>query len=670
MTKVLLVNPDFKETRADDSIFPFGYAAMGAVLQKHGHEVDYIFPSAHRISLDEAVELASRSDAQLLGIGGLFPYLPAIKKFIAALKARRPDLPVIAGGPMITHAPEFGFQESGADLACNGEGEVLLLKVADAMRDGAELHSIPGIVYRSESQEVVINGTGELMPFEDIPMPTWSDFPMEYYLYTDWFIPEYAKTERKRTFAWHLSRGCPSKCNFCVSGCATRQKSVELCMSELESIVDRFRPDRMIFVDDFLLSKRTFIDNFCEELIKRDFGFEFSATSKFYSVAPRTLQLLKRAGCSMIFYGLEVANDRILRLMKKGIKVDMARRVIEETKAAGIHPMVSMMMGQPTQEISDFTESLKYALAAINPADPAPNAGSVTYLMTYPGTGIYRHALEEGIIRDDADYWERFGSDYRISYTSHSNWTVGRLVDTANLIKEWKYYQSRSDMLRRRWEDYAQESTPSDSAHNDSDLQDYYLACRDRHFNGRLVDVNYRGCSIYLHGDSFVAIAKNQPELDIERLRSGGYSMHFAAERLRDVRAAIDEYLEIQGQVNDLLRSIGEGRHEGVLQRAIALLAPCDALHESIRMALDEAHGGRDLLLLATLSFWSRGDNDRAVDLALLLNESDSQSVECVLLAAHLLQQANQTEGAVKLLRQLSAPRADHSNGIRPSAVK
>src|SRR4030042_7212400 len=101
--KVVFVEPSFTGTHGYGVIFPFGYACLGAVLQREGHEVDYVFPAAGRLTGEDVINYISNTDTDLIGIGGLFPYLPAVIDFVGKTKAIRPDIPVVLGGQMVTH---------------------------------------------------------------------------------------------------------------------------------------------------------------------------------------------------------------------------------------------------------------------------------------------------------------------------------------------------------------------------------------------------------------------------------------------------------------------------------------------------------------------------------------------------------------------------------------
>ena len=330
--KVVLVEPSFPEIHADDSIFPLGLAAVGAVLQGAGHRVEYVLPAASRLTIQDVADHLAQTDADLIGIGGLTPYLPAIIKLVAAIKAVRPEVPLVLGGPMVTYQPELVVKKSDADFCIAGEGEVALLKLVTSLESGTDYSEIPGLLYRRADQ-IVNNGWGE-----SIPLPNWDDFPMDYYLYSGWYMPSWSRTKNHRVFHWILSRGCPLKCNFCVSGSEARYKTVDQAIIELRHIVDRFDPDYVLLADNFLTRNRRYTRELCEAMIANKFRFQFSCTARANSVNPELLSLLKQAGCQLIFYGLENGNDEILKFMNKGITVEQTIRAIKWTKEAGIHP--------------------------------------------------------------------------------------------------------------------------------------------------------------------------------------------------------------------------------------------------------------------------------------------------------------------------------------------
>lgn len=448
--KVTLVEPSFAGTHGYGVIFPFGYASLGAVLQREGHEVDYVFPAAGRLTVGDVIDYISHIDTGLIGIGGLLPYLPAVIDFVKKTKAVRPDIPVVVGGQMVTHTPQLVLGKTGADFCIAGEGEVPLLRLVNCLQRGDDFSDIHGLFFLRDGL-VIGTGLGAPMPLESIPMPNWNDFPMDYYMYAGPCPSAHWDTGPRRSFTWLLSRGCPMKCNFCTSGCEPRHKTIAQSVIELQEIVDRFRPDYVIFADNFFTRNREYTIELCEAFLANGFRFEFSAAARADSVDPQLLGLMRKAGCRVIFYGLECANNKILKFMHKGITVEQMVRAVEMTKNAGIYPTVSIMFGQPGETFDDFFHSLQVALTSINCEDPVPYDASIMPLLTLPGTEIYRYAKQHRYFASDEDYWHKYAGSYRVPYNmdQYTNEDIGQAVDMVKTIYHWKYHQTTADNLLR-----------------------------------------------------------------------------------------------------------------------------------------------------------------------------------------------------------------------------
>lgn len=446
--KVMLVEANFPRMHGYEVVFPFGYACLGAVLQREGHDVEYVFPTASHLSMQDVTDYISNADADLIGIGGLLPDLPTAIKLVRMIRAARQDIPIVLGGQMVTYTPELALRMTNADFGIVGEGEIALLKLVECLENREDYSEIPGLVFEDDGR-VISRGMGEIMPLEEIPMPNWNDFPMDYYLYAGSRAPMWsANAGPKRVFTWTLSRGCPMKCNFCASGSMPRYKSITRSVSELREIVDRFDPDYIAFVDNLFTQNKNYTIELCEAFIASGFRFEFSVASRANLVDPELLQTLRRAGCRAIFYGLECANDNILRFIRKGITTKQMIEAIKITKEAGIYPMVSIMFGQPGETFDDFFNSLRIALMSINPKNPVPNIASVMPLLTFPGTEIYSYAKQHGYFASDVDYWNKYKGSHQIHYANdYTKEAIGEVWDIAKTILLWKYNQSVADNL-------------------------------------------------------------------------------------------------------------------------------------------------------------------------------------------------------------------------------
>lgn len=236
--KIMLIQAEPPDDIQDFN-FPMGYAALGSVLTKHGHEVEILFTIAYHLTEKDIIKKVKESNAQVIGIGGMWPYLKRVEMLVKLIREARQDVKIVLGGWMATYLPELVLKKTGADFCIAGEGEIAFLKLINCLEEKTDYSNIKGLVF-IDGKKVINNGFGELMPLGDIPMPNWEKFPMEYYMRIGLYFKSFA-TGYDRTMGWATSRGCPGKCNFCTPG-KPRYKKIDHLMTELHEINDRFHP--------------------------------------------------------------------------------------------------------------------------------------------------------------------------------------------------------------------------------------------------------------------------------------------------------------------------------------------------------------------------------------------------------------------------------------------
>ena len=443
--KIMLIQAEPPDDTQDFN-FPMGYAALDSVLTKHGHEVELLFTVAYYLTEEKIAQKVKESKAQIFGIGGMFPYLQRVEVLVKLIREVRPDAKIVLGGWMVTYCPELVLRKTGADFCICGEGEIALLQLLNALEENTDYSNIKGLAFR-QGDEIITNGFGELIPLEDIPLPNWEKFPMEYYMRIGaWYFKSFA-TGYDRVMGWALSRGCPFRCNFCTPGVGpARYKRLNLVMSELHEIVERFHPTFIYWMDNLTMGGKKYCKEFCQALIKEKLTIPYFITGRVNIVDREMLKLLKESGCVCILYGLESANNDLLKFMGKHTTVEQVVEAVKLTKEAGLSVNISAMFGQPGETLEDFYNTTRLLLTSIDPKMPFSNNQSISPLTTFPGSPIYYWAKEHGYIKDDEDYYNQFFEHRWINYTKYTRGEVERALAVVNGLVNWNY-----DHYKAKW---------------------------------------------------------------------------------------------------------------------------------------------------------------------------------------------------------------------------
>ena len=114
-----------------------------------------------------------------------------------------------------------------------------------------------------------------------------------------------------------------------------------------------------------------------------DIQFNFYVGLRVDTVDERLLEAFKAAGCSFITYGCESGNDRVLEVIKKGIKVKDVVAAVNTTKKVGINHKVNFIIGHPTETYAEAMDSIRLA------KNLKCSFVGIYNLMPYPGTEAY-----------------------------------------------------------------------------------------------------------------------------------------------------------------------------------------------------------------------------------------------------------------------------------------
>ena len=286
------------------------------------------------------------------------------------IKAQHPEIKIVLGGGFantelreLSEPRVFDF----VDFVTLDAGERPLLSLLDFLRGKRSQQRLVRTYLRdSVSGEVrYINMVEPEVPFEEVGTPTWDGLPISDYLsLLDMLNPMHRLWSDGRWNKLTVAHGCYwKKCSFCDVSLdyigRYETASAAVLADRIEAIVRETGQTGFHFVDEAAPPKA--LKSLALELIKRDLNISWWGNIRFEKTfTPKLCQLLAQSGCIAVSGGLEVASDRLLNLMKKGVSVEQVARVTRAFSDAGVLVHAYLMYGFPTQTVKDTVDALEY----------------------------------------------------------------------------------------------------------------------------------------------------------------------------------------------------------------------------------------------------------------------------------------------------------------------
>lgn len=440
-------------TRANQrDILPVGYGNIMGYIDKHGHESEIIFPRANNFSDADIESFVRKTDAGVVGMGGTFNELHRAVKLTRMVKAVRPDIKVVLGGPLLTYCPDLAMRKSGADLGIRGDGEIATKKLLDSMEQNEMPYTLPGLVYW-DGQTLEDNGYAEMVDMNDVEYPDWNKFPMDYYLHLDNGISldDIYGNSSAASFSWVFSRGCIGKCNFCSPGGRPRFMKPKRLVDKIEEIILGFNLGAFRFADNIIGPSEKYILEMCDELSLRSIGrVDFTGNLRADQVTSNITRALKSVGFTNIGMGIESASNNLLKKMGKKVTVEQIENTIRIIKDSGMTTLLSCMFGQPGETLEDCVNTFKLFVKASDCIAPHYNGHFFSPLHTYPGAPIYDYALESGFYDDDDHFYHEFFNAKTggfKNYTHYSDETLMKFVSIGRMLNTWSYCKNQKTFI-------------------------------------------------------------------------------------------------------------------------------------------------------------------------------------------------------------------------------
>jgi radical SAM superfamily enzyme YgiQ (UPF0313 family) len=331
----------------------------------------------------------------VLGLSATTFTVAAAATVAQEVKRFRPQVVTILGGPHVSAVPVETMQRFDAfDVAVVGEGEATLVDLLEALAARRLLAEVPGLVIKDGKG---LHATGPRAPIADLdvlPLPAWDlldGFPQRY-------APAPFKVRQRPAASLVSSRGCPNRCIFCdrsVFGDRCRFHSADSVVSAMRTLHERFGVHEICFEDDTFVTHRPRLKEICGRLIALDLGITWNCLARVNQVTAEGLDLMRRAGCWQVSFGLESGAQRILDLVGKHATLVQIREAVAMTRAAGLRAKGFFILGHPGETRETLRETVDFALQL------PLNDISVSLMTPFPGTELHRRAAEFGVMDPD-----------------------------------------------------------------------------------------------------------------------------------------------------------------------------------------------------------------------------------------------------------------------------
>ena len=248
------------------------------------------------------------------------------------------------------------------------------------------------MIYKSDNGLAVTNPRRELDDLDSIPWPDYQGFDLDKYLAST--SPGISGLNRHNTVFMLASRSCPYSCTFCfhTSGKKYRQRSLDKFFEELDYMVSQYDINFVCMADELFAQKIARVKEFCKKIKKYNMGWW--AQFRVDNITTELLGVLKGSGCSVMSFGLESADNRVLKSMRKHTTVEQIEHALKLVYDSGISLEGAFIFGDVAETVETAENTLKWW------REHSQYRISLNLITVYPGSGLYKHACETGIIQD------------------------------------------------------------------------------------------------------------------------------------------------------------------------------------------------------------------------------------------------------------------------------
>jgi radical SAM superfamily enzyme YgiQ (UPF0313 family) len=372
--------------------FPFFLAYATSLLKKNGFKARLIDAIAENSEIGSTLQAISADSPDIIVIETAAACFENDLSLIGKIKQENKDLTVVLCGSYASVAYEqILLGNDQIDYILIGEYENTVLELVKAIDASLCTEGIPGIAYK-KNNNIVSNPWRELIDLDLLPWPERTDVPI--YNYNDGF----AGLPQPNVQIWS-SRGCPYQCTFCLwpqtlyrSNTYRMRDPVDV-VDEMEYLVKNFDFKAVYFDDDVFNANKNHFYSITEQIQKRDLNIPWAIMARADLMDKNMLAAAKSAGLYAVKYGIESADEDILKNCKKNLDLNKARQAIQWTKNSGIKVHLSFCLGLPGETLQT-AEATKQFIKEMQ-----PDSFQLSLATAFHGTEYFKYASEHNLLK-------------------------------------------------------------------------------------------------------------------------------------------------------------------------------------------------------------------------------------------------------------------------------
>jgi tRNA A37 methylthiotransferase MiaB len=385
-------------------------------------------------SFEHIGRVAQASGAFLIGISSLFTaYSNEAIRTAETVRQYCPEAKIVMGGHHPTAMPESVMQCKAIDFVLRGDGEVSMPLIAEAIRNGKNPASVPGIVFRKPDGSLHISEPALMKNLDDYPLPASELIHHKFY-----------HRGKGQSAVITASRGCPKSCSYCcMAGVKYRKRSIGSVLAEIERAVVQYGVRFIDIEDENISLDRTWFLTLLHEIQTRFSGYEleFRAMNGLFppSLDEDIIYQMKHAGFKTLNLSLGTANpEQQQRFGRRDMRQSL-ENALKFAEKCELEAVSYIIIGAPGQRAEDSLNDLRY-LAKLN------TIVGVSVFYPAPGSADFKRCEQLGILPEHLSLMRSSALPLSHTTTRLEILTLLRLGRILNFMKLLKKEESSGNI--------------------------------------------------------------------------------------------------------------------------------------------------------------------------------------------------------------------------------